>query len=172
MHTSIHVNFCLLVHHPKTIAALPPPILFNTSHIRAICAVPCATVPFGMDTYLHSFNFSHILSHSCTLISHRYSLFSVQAHDKSSTLEVIIGLRGCVVKYLDSNSIGDEGGHQGRIGVNSDDFLRCWTKGASTPDLIVTEFWTVCGQTDLALACVLCPLNRLVLYFKTGGVTG
>ena len=33
--------------------------------------------------------------------------------------------------------MGDEGGHQGRIGVNSDDFLRCWTKAASTLDLIV-----------------------------------
>ena len=68
--------------------------------------------------------------------------------------------------------MGDEGGHQGRIGVNSDDFLRHWTKGASTPDLMVMEFRMVCGQMDLASACVLCPLNRLVLYFKTGGVTG
>ena len=66
----------------------------------------------------------------------------------------------------------DERGHQGRIGVNSDDFLRRWTKGASTLDLMFTEFQVVCGQTDLASACVLHPLNRLVLYFKTGGVTG
>ena len=29
-----------------------------------------------------------------------------------------------------------------------------------------------CGQTDLASAYVLRPLNRLVLYFKTGGVMG
>ena len=29
-----------------------------------------------------------------------------------------------------------------------------------------------CGQTDLASACVLRPLNRWVLYFKTGGVMG
>ena len=43
--------------------------------------------------------------------------------------------------------------------------------GASTPDLIVTEFWVECRQTDLASACVLRPLNRLVLDFKTGGVT-
>ena len=28
-----------------------------------------------------------------------------------------------------------------------------------------------CRQMDLASACVLCPLNRLVLYFETGGVT-
>ena len=28
-----------------------------------------------------------------------------------------------------------------------------------------------CRQIDLASACVLRPLNRLVLYFKTGGVT-
>ena len=41
----------------------------------------------------------------------------------------------------------------------------------STPDLIVTEFWMGCTQTDLASACVLCPLNRLVLDYKTGGVT-
>ena len=45
-------------------------------------------------------------------------------------------------------------------------------KGASTPDLVVTEFQMGCGQTDLASACVLHPLNRLLLDFKTGGVTG
>ena len=77
-----------------------------------------------------------------------------------------------VVKYWDSNSIGDKGGRQGRIGVNSDGFLQCWTKGASTPELIVMEFRMVCGQTDLASACVLCPLNRLVLYFKMRGGRG
>ena len=27
-----------------------------------------------------------------------------------------------------------------------------------------------CGQTDLASACVLCPLNRLVQDFETGGL--
>ena len=61
------------------------------------------------------------------------------------------------VKYWDSNSMGDEGGCQGRIGVNSDDFLRRRTTGVSTPDLMVTEFRTVCGQMDLASACVLPP---------------
>ena len=66
---------------------------------------------------------------------------------------------------------GDKGVHQGRIGVNSDGFLQHWTKGVSTPDLIVMEFQMGCGQTDLASACVLCPLNRLVLDFKTGGLT-
>ena len=76
------------------------------------------------------------------------------------------------VKCWDSNSMGDEGGSQGRIGVNSDGFLRHWAKGASTPDLMVTEFWMACGQMDLASACVLRPLNHLVLYFKVGGVTG
>ena len=30
---------------------------------------------------------------------------------------------------------------------------------------MVMEFQTGCRQTDLASACVLCPLNRLVLYF-------
>ena len=68
--------------------------------------------------------------------------------------------------------MGDEGGRQGGIGVNSDGFLRHWARGASTPDLIVTEFWMGCGQMDLASACVLRPLNHLVLYFKMGGVTG
>ena len=66
---------------------------------------------------------------------------------------------------------GDEGVHQGRIGVNSDGFLRHWTRGVSTLDLIVTEFGMGCRQTDLASACVLHPLNRLVLDFKTGGLT-
>ena len=41
-----------------------------------------------------------------------------------------------------------------------------------TLDLVVTEFQRGCGQTDLASACVLCPLNRLVLYFKMGGGWG
>ena len=66
---------------------------------------------------------------------------------------------------------GDEGVRQGRIGVNSDGFLQHWTRGVSTLDLIVTEFWMGCGQTDLDSACVLCPLNCLVLDFKTGGLT-
>ena len=56
-------------------------------------------------------------------------------------------------------------------GVNSDGFLRRWTRGVSTPDLIVTEFRMGCGQTDLASACVLRPLNHLVLDFKMGGFT-
>ena len=46
-----------------------------------------------------------------------------------------------------------------------------WTRGVSTPDLIVAEFWMGCGQTDLASACVLRPLNRSVLDFKTGGLS-
>ena len=58
------------------------------------------------------------------------------------------------------------------MGVNSDGFLQHRTRGASTPDLIVMEFWMVCGQTDLASGCVLRPLNHLVLYFKMRGVTG
>ena len=76
------------------------------------------------------------------------------------------------VKYWDSNSMGDEGGHQGRIGVNSNDFLQRRTTGVSTPDLMVTEFQMGYRQMDLASACVLHPLNRLVLYFKMRGVTG
>ena len=67
--------------------------------------------------------------------------------------------------------MANEGGRQERIGVNSDDFLQCWTKGVSTPDLVM-EFRIVCGQMDLASACVLHPLNRLVLYFKMGGLMG
>ena len=42
--------------------------------------------------------------------------------------------------------------------------------GVSTPDLIVTEFRMRCGQTVLASACVLRPLNCLVLDFKMGGL--
>ena len=38
--------------------------------------------------------------------------------------------------------------------------------------LVVTEFQRGCGQTDLASACVLRPLNCLVLYFKMGRVMG
>ena len=80
------------------------------------------------------------------------------------------GRVGYTVKCWDSNSIGDEGGCQGRMGVNSDGFLRRWRRGASTPDLIVTEFPMGCGQIDLASACVLHPLNHLVLDFEMGGL--
>ena len=58
------------------------------------------------------------------------------------------------------------------IGVNSDGFLRHSAEGSSTPDLVVTEFQRGCGQTDLASACVLRPLNHLVLYFKMDGGWG
>ena len=50
------------------------------------------------------------------------------------------------VKCWDSNSIGDEGGRQGGIGVNSNGFLRCRARGASTSDLVVMEFRMV--RTD------------------------
>ena len=76
------------------------------------------------------------------------------------------------VKCWDSNSIGGEGGCQGRIRVNSNGFRWCRARGASTLDLVVTEFRMGCGQMDLASACVLRPLNCLVLYFKMGGMTG
>ena len=42
------------------------------------------------------------------------------------------------------------------------------SEGASTLDLIVVEFQNGCGQMDLASACVLHPLNHLVLDFKVG----
>ena len=42
------------------------------------------------------------------------------------------------------------------------------SKGVSTPDLIVMEFWNGCRQMDLASACMLHPLNHLVLDFKVG----
>ena len=64
----------------------------------------------------------------------------------------------------------DKGIHQGRIGASSDGFLRHCTREVSTPDLIVTEFRRGCGQMHLASACVLRPLNCLVLDFKTGGL--
>ena len=40
------------------------------------------------------------------------------------------------------------------------------SKGVLTLDLIVTEFQNGCGQMDLASACVLCPLNHLILDFE------
>ena len=49
--------------------------------------------------------------------------------------------------------------------VNSNEFLRRWAGGALTSDLVVGEFWSRCGQMDLASAYVLRPLNRLVLDF-------
>ena len=56
------------------------------------------------------------------------------------------------------------------IGANG--FLQRRAGGSLTLDLVVTEFQRGCGQTDLASACVLRPLNHLVLYFKMDGVTG
>ena len=50
--------------------------------------------------------------------------------------------------------------------ANSNGFLRCETGGVPTPDLVVTEFWRGYGQTDLASAYVLRPLNLLVLDFE------
>ena len=52
--------------------------------------------------------------------------------------------------------MGTRGKCQGRIEANSDE---------STLDLIVAEFRSGCGQMDLASACVLHPLNCLVLDF-------
>ena len=72
------------------------------------------------------------------------------------------------VKCRDSNSIGNEGGCQGRIGVNSNGFLQRQARGASTPDLIVIEFQMGCGQTDLASACVLRPLESFGPGFQDG----
>ena len=43
------------------------------------------------------------------------------------------------------------------------------SKGESTLDLIVMEFWSEYEWMDLASACVLRPLNRLVLDFEVGG---
>ena len=42
------------------------------------------------------------------------------------------------------------------------------SKGVSTLDLIVAEFPNGCRQMDPASACVLHPLNCLVLDFKVG----
>ena len=58
------------------------------------------------------------------------------------------------------------------IGVNSDGFLQRRAEGLLTPDLVVMEFRRGCGQTDLASACVLRPLNRLVPVFQDGWGTG
>ena len=58
------------------------------------------------------------------------------------------------VKCWNSNSIEDEGGHQGRKGVSSDGFLQRWTRGVSTLDLIVTEFQMGADRwTWLQLVC-------------------
>ena len=38
-------------------------------------------------------------------------------------------------------------------------------QGVLTPDLVVAEFQSGCRQMDLASACVLRPLNHLVLNF-------
>ena len=66
--------------------------------------------------------------------------------------------------------MGDKGACQGGIGVNSDGFLRHWTRGVSTPDLIVTEFRMGCRQMDLASACVLRPLESSGPVFQDGRV--
>ena len=52
--------------------------------------------------------------------------------------------RRAVCQVLRFKLNGDEGVRQGRIGVNSDGFLRRWTRGVSTLDLIVMEFRMGC----------------------------
>ena len=36
----------------------------------------------------------------------------------------------------------DRGDAKEGLVVNSDGFLRHWARGAATPDLVVTEFWS------------------------------
>ena len=85
---------------------------------------------------------------------------------KAGDEDKVCKLHKCQVLEFKLNR--DEGVCQGGIGVNSDGFFRRWTRGVSTPDLIV-EFRIGCGWMDLASVCVLCPLNCLVLVFTTGG---
>ena len=68
-----------------------------------------------------------------------------------------MGMRGYVKEGLELAPMGSFDVEQGRCQLQT---------------LIVTEFWKGCGQTDLASACVLRPLNRLVLDFKMGGLAG
>ena len=66
------------------------------------------------------------------------------------------GRRGCIKEGLELTPMGSFNIGQG--GVNSG------PGSYRVPDGVRTD--------RLASACVLCPLNCLVLYFKTGGVTG
>ena len=55
---------------------------------------------------------------------------------------------------------GDKGVCQGRIGVNSNGFLRRWTRGVSTLDLIVMEFRMGCGQMGYVVEDFRTSLGR------------
>ena len=44
------------------------------------------------------------------------------------------------IKCWELNSRGDRGYVKEGLVVNSDGFLRCWARGASTLDLVVVEF--------------------------------
>ena len=75
------------------------------------------------------------------------------------------------VKCWNSNSMGARGYVKGGLELT---LLGPFNveQGGSTPDLIVTEFRSECKQTDLASACVLRPLNHLVLDFEMGRLVG
>ena len=73
------------------------------------------------------------------------------------------------VKCWDSNSMGMKGYIKEGLELTPMCLFNVG-QGRCHPDLIVMEFRMGCGQTDLALACVLHPLNCLVLDFKTGGL--
>ena len=66
-----------------------------------------------------------------------------------------MGARGYVKERLELTPMGPFNVEQG---------------GASTLNLIVAEFQKGCRQMDLASACVLRPLNHLVLDFGVGGL--
>ena len=76
------------------------------------------------------------------------------------------------VKCWNSNSMGARGYVKEGLELALMGSFDVEPRGVSTLDLIVTEFWKGCGQTDLASACVLHPLNRPVLDFEMGGLTG
>ena len=77
-----------------------------------------------------------------------------------------------IVKCWNSNSMEARGFIKERLELTPMGPFDVEQEGASTPDLIVVEFRKGCGQMDLASACVLHPLNRLVLDFEVGSLGG
>ena len=90
-------------------------------------------MPFGLSNAPAAFQrlmnsiFSDLLDICVLIYLNDILIYSDNSNDhEQHVCEVLCRLR---VKCWDSNSIWDEGGHQGGIGVTSDGFLRRWARG-------------------------------------------
>ena len=64
--------------------------------------------------------------------------------------------------------MGDSGGRQGRIGVDSDRFLQHMAEGSLTLDLVVMEFWMGVQIDRPGFSLCAAPLESLGPVFQDG----